>query len=97
MDKVATRRKPVETFTVLNPRGIRAGVPIIKFHTCDKARKDPDNHAGCDEQSWMAGDRFDPPTGFGLERFTKHLAMPGATCADDHQDCAGPFLGEEAG
>ena len=97
MDKVATRRKSAGTFTVLNPRGIPAGHPIIRFHVCDKDRNEPDDHSGCDEQSWQAGDPFDPPTGFGLERFTKHLAMPGATCADDHPDCAGPFLGEEAG
>ena len=86
------RKKPAG-YTVLNPRGIPAGHPIIKFHVCDEEREDMDDHFGCDEQRWFAGDSFDPPAGFGLERFLTHLKMRGATCADEHADCAGPFLG----
>ena len=79
---------------VLNPRGIPAGRHIIKFHACADGREDPDDHGGCTAITWFEGDTFDPPDGFGLERFLRHQPMPGHTCGEDHENCAGAYLGE---
>ena len=82
---------------VLNPRGIPAGRHIIKFHPfggCADDREDVNDHSACGQQRWFEGDTFDPPEGFGLERGLRHQPMPGRICSEDHEGCAGPYLGE---
>ena len=84
-------------FRVANPHGIPAGHVLIRHHVCIPSMKDERDaakHRGvCNEQRWREGEAFDPPEGFGLDRFLQHQPMPGASCGDDsHENCAGPFL-----
>ena len=90
----AATSRPLGPFVVRNPRGIPAGRHIIKYHVCAEGRGDPNDHSACEEQRWFEGDTFDPPEGFGLERFLQHQPVPGRVCDDEHEGCAGPYLGE---
>jgi len=78
---------------VLNPRGISKERPILRHHIC--VPKPNEGHTNCDDRRWFEGDAFDPNErpGMDTKRFLSHMEMPGATCADKHENCAGPFVG----
>ena len=84
----------VGPFIVRNPRAIPTGRHILRYHACADGRDDPEDHSGCDAYTWFEGDTLEPPEGFGLERFLQHQPMPGRSCDDGHENCAGPFLEE---
>ena len=94
----AAPSRPLGPFVVRNPRGSPAGHVMVRWHVCHpsmKHERDATKHVGiCHEQRWFEGDTFDPPEGFGLARFLQHQSAPGRTCDDEHEGCAGPYLGE---
>lgn len=91
----AATRRSAGTYIVQNPRGIPAGRHIIRFHRHADGREDAADHSTCYQQRWFEGDAFEPPDGFGLDRFLQHQPSTGATCDDEgHDNCAGPYLAE---